>query len=207
MSPQPGQNNLALLSKLPVLITESADELDELHKVLKQEVKPRGIIEQMYVSEIAFLVCDIQRLRRCKVVIINAAFRTALEHLLKQLMRPASIYRDDEAANHAMRLALDWFSNDEAKKQVSELLRQFGIDEFAIEGEAMRISASDLELLDRMLASLESRRNKALRLVAEYRGGLARLLQQSSDRIIDATDVQQLEHIPDEEPAEANCDQ
>ena len=204
MSTQPGQN-LAVLSKLPVLITESSEELDALHEALKQEVKPRGAIEQMYVREIAFLVCEIQRLRRCKVAIINAAFRAALQHLLDQLT--ATSATDYQAAQRAVQLALAWFSNDDAKRQVSELLRQFHLDEFAIEGEAIRRSASDLELLDRMLASLESRRNKALRLIAEYRGSLARLLRESSDRIIDATDVQQLEHIPDEEPAEANRDQ
>src|SRR5262249_55774752 len=46
------------------------------------------------------------------------------------------------------------------------------IDESAIEAEAVRRSSSDLELLDRMLTSLESRRDKALGCVAEYRVSL-----------------------------------
>jgi hypothetical protein len=53
-----------------------------------------------------------------------------------------------------------------------------------VESEAMIRSAADLEALDRMLASLESRRNKALRCIAEYRGELVRQLQESS-RIIE----------------------
>ncbi len=56
-----------------------------------------------------------------------------------------------------------------------------------------RESASSLEQLDRLLASLESRRNKALRCLAEYRNDFARELRQSADRIIDGQ-VLALEH-------------
>jgi hypothetical protein len=62
----------------------------------------------------------------------------------------------------AQALAQSWFTDQEAKKQVSETLSRFDLDESAIEAEAIRRSSSDFELLDRMLTSLESRRNKAL---------------------------------------------
>src|SRR5947209_19401387 len=65
--------------------------------------------------------------------------------------------------------------------------------ESAIEAEAIRKSSSDLELLDRMLTSLESRRNKALACVAEYRASLAHQLRESADRIIDGKGVPRLE--------------
>ena len=52
-----------------------------------------------------------------------------------------------------------------------------------------------LEQLDRLLSSLESRRNKALRCVAEYRGGLARQLREGSERIIEG-EVLRLEQAP-----------
>src|SRR5262249_23526327 len=61
------------------------------------------------------------------------------------------------------------FTDKEAKNQVSELLGRFDLDESAIEAEAIRRSSADLELLDRMLASLETRRNKALGCVAVWR--------------------------------------
>ena len=66
-----------------------------------------------------------------------------------------------------------------------------------MEAEAIRRSSSDLELLDRMLTSLESRRNKAFGCVAEYRASLAHQLRESADRIIDGKDVLQLEHPSD----------
>jgi hypothetical protein len=67
------RNELALLPKSPLLITESADEFDALRDAFEQEIKPHGIIEQMYVHDISSIVWEILRLRRCKAVIINAA--------------------------------------------------------------------------------------------------------------------------------------
>src|SRR5262245_52633092 len=80
-----------------------------------------------------------------------------------------------------------------AADHVSEILSRFELDESAIEAEAIRRSSSDLELLDRMLTSLESRRNKALGCVAEYRASLGQQLRESADRIIDGKGVLQLE--------------
>jgi hypothetical protein len=86
------RNELALLPKVPVLITESADEFDALRDAFEREIKPHGIIEQMYVHDICSIVWEILRLRRCKVVIINAAFRSALEKLLVLLLRQPGQY-------------------------------------------------------------------------------------------------------------------
>jgi hypothetical protein len=186
------RNELALLPKSPLLITESADEFDALRDAFEQEIKPRGIIEQMYVHDISSIVWEILRLRRCKVVIINSAFHSALQNLLKQLLRQPGQY-EYEVEDEAQALAQAWFTDQEAKKQVSELLSQFELDESAIEAEAIRRSSSDLELLDRMLTSLESRRDKALRCVAEYRASLAHRLREGADRIIDGKGVLRLE--------------
>jgi hypothetical protein len=186
------RDKLTLLPKSPLLITESADEFDALRDAFEQEIKPRGIIEQMYVHDISSIVWEILRLRRCKVVIINSAFRSALQSLLKQLLRQPG-QSEYHVEGEAEALAQAWFTDQEAKKQVSEILSGFDLDESAIEAEAIRSSSSDLELLDRMLTSLESRRNKALGCVAEYRASLGQQLRESADRIIDGKGVLRLE--------------
>ena len=196
------RNELAVLPKLPLLITESPDEFDALRDAFEREIKPRGIIEQMYVHDICSIVWEILRLRRCKVVIINSAFRSALEHLLVQLLRQPGQY-EFQLQDGAQTLAHAWFTDQEAKKQVSEILSRFDLDESAIEAEAIRRSSADLELLDRMLASLESRRNKALGCVAEYRASLAHQLRESADRIIDGKDVLRLEPASSKKPTAA----
>lgn len=186
------RNELALLPKLPLLITESADEFDALLDAFEREIKPQGIIEQMYVHDISAIVWEILRLRRCKVMIINVGFRYALEHLLRQLLTGPGQH-EYQVQDEAQTLAHAWFTDERAKKQVSEALTRFDLDESAIEAEAIRRSSADLELLDRMLSSLETRRNKALDCVAEYRASLAHQLRESADRIIDAKGVLRLE--------------
>src|SRR5215472_8365014 len=186
------RNELTLLPKLPLLITESADDFDALRDAFEQEIKPRGIIEHMYVHDVSAIVWEILRLRRCKVVIINSAFRSALEHLLVQLLKqPGQL--DFHVRDEAQTLAQSWFTDQEAKKQVSETLSRFDLDESAIEAEAIRKASSELELLERMLTSLESRRDKALCCVAEYRASLAHQLRESADRFVDGKGVLRLE--------------
>src|SRR5262244_4167867 len=104
------RNELALPPKSPLLITESADEFHALRDAFEREIKPRGIIERMYVHDICSIVWEILRLRRCKVVIINSAFRSALEHLLVQLLRqPGQL--DFHVRDEAQTLAQSWFTD------------------------------------------------------------------------------------------------
>jgi ATP phosphoribosyltransferase regulatory subunit HisZ len=132
---------------------------------LAQEIKPRGIVERIYVDEIAALVWEILRLRRCKAAIVNAAFKGALSDLLSRLI-------DHPDWDNLKALVSDWFSEPTAKKEVSQLLAEYHLDETAIEGEAIRSRSAELEVLDRMLTSLESRRNRALRCIADYQEAL-----------------------------------
>jgi hypothetical protein len=184
-----------LLPTSPLLITESRQEFDRIRDALDREIKPRGPIEAMYVAEIACLVWEILRLRRCKTGIINNAFRTALEPILTQLLRETREW-GCEVREAAETLARKWFSHPDSKKKVAELLEVFGLDETTIEAEAVRQSAQDLERIDRLLASSEARRNKALVCVAQYRGDLGALLRETTDRMIDSK-VLQLEHRAD----------
>ena len=104
------RNELTLLPKLPLLITESADEFDALRDAFEREIKPRGIIEQMYVHDISSIVWEILRLRRCKVVIINSAFGGALQSLLEQLLRQPG-QSEYDVADEAEALAQAWFTD------------------------------------------------------------------------------------------------
>ena len=82
-------------------------------------------------------------------------------------------------------MARKWFSDPEVKERVSRLLREFDLDETAIAAEAFRRSADDLEVIDRLMASSEARRDKALVCIAQFRGEFGALLRESSDRIVE----------------------
>jgi hypothetical protein len=196
----PRTNQLVLAPKSPLLITESAEEFDVLRGAFEREIKPRGIIEHMYVYDIACIVWEILRLRRGKAAIINAAFRDALVNVLIECLATSGKMNLRAEANS---LAGAWFKDKEGKKRVAEILNERGFDEYVIEGETFRKSSSTLEQLDRMLASLERRRNRALQCIGEYRYGLAKQLRESSDRVIEGEKVPELEHGASEDGVEA----
>ena len=170
----------ALIPAAPLLITESAKDFAEMHDALHQEIRPHGIIEKMYVADIAHFNWEILRLWRCRSTIVNVAYKSAIKEILRMLcMRNSEIYNDADD------LSLRWFTDEDARGEVLDVLRGFHLDKSAIEAQAMAQSAVDLDLLDRLLASLQARRDRTLRCIAEYRGSLANQLRASSNRIID----------------------
>ena len=169
---------LALISRPALLLTESADEFVRLQTMLAQEIDPHGIIEEMHVAETAKIVWEMLRIHRCKAAMINTAFREALKKLLMQLWKEPG---EPMPYEESQELALAWFTDPKAKEDVTEILGRFQLDQTAIEAEAIKSLAPDLEVLDRMLMTLEARRNRAIRGVAEYRESFAKRVQQGSD--------------------------
>ena len=188
-----------LLQSSFLLITESKDDLDQIRDELRGEMKPRSFIEHMYVDEMGHLVWEVLRYRRGKTNLIRLAMRPALEELLPELLRQSGEYSHHHQ-DEAQQLAQDWFSNEKTRKQVRELLARYGLDEGAIEAQAMRRVADELGGFDRLLASGEARRERALRGIDEYR--FAQELRTSSDRMINSKALA-IEHNKDEEPSAA----
>ena len=151
----------------------------------------------MYVADIAHLVWEVLRLRRCKAGIINAAFRSGLYTVLTQVLREPGD-KESQRERLADEIAHKWFSDPDTKKEVAEALREMELDESAVEAEAIRKSAEDLERIDRLLASAEVRRDRALLGVARYRGDFGTLLRETSNRMIEGK-VLQLEPVLSDE--------
>jgi hypothetical protein len=164
-----------ILSRSALLMTESKEDYEALQASLEREIMPRSFVESIYVADIATLSWEILRLRRAKAGIINANFEKAIVNLLEPLLGMFG-------SNEANGLARRWFTDSKAKKEIAELLGGVRLDEFAIEAEAIRLSSTDLELLDRMLSACEARRNRALRSIEDYRVGFAKTVRESSDR-------------------------
>jgi hypothetical protein len=112
-----------------------------------KDIVPRNTIERIYVDDIAALVWEIKRLRRCKVAIVNIAFKHALSHTVYRLAGEPQVGTPEREWYEA--IVRDWFSKQEARKEVLELLAEFRLDELAIGAEAIRSVFSELEVLDR----------------------------------------------------------
>ncbi len=160
-------------SPAPLLITESRKEYRRLRSSLRKEIGPQGPIERMYLTDIGHLEWDIRRLRRAKVALLNGAFREVLEFFLPGLLcRPD---RDAwEFADKAKEMSFGWFSDPHVQERVAKRLADYGLDVTAIEANVLKRCSSELVEFDRLLASVESRRLRAVRALAEYRGLLRR---------------------------------
>jgi hypothetical protein len=179
---------LKILSKTPLLITESENDFAELKMALTRELQPRSIIERIYVADIATIVWEISRLRRCKVAIVNMAFKDALSNLLYRLVGHDPAHRQiiEKAPG-------DWFLNRKVRSEVSGLLENFHLDQSAIEAEAIRSKFSELEMLDRMLTLHEARFNKTLRSIHDYQDNFGSRVRQAANRLVECDPVIQLD--------------
>ena len=93
----------------PVLMNESADDLDRVRETLNNEIKPRGMVEHLYLLDIAELTLEILRLRRWKMAILNKNFVPALETVFTQLLQQSG-YNYGEASATAKDIAHRWFT-------------------------------------------------------------------------------------------------
>jgi hypothetical protein len=178
----------AIFAHAPLLITESKDDFAHVCETLRAEIDPHGTIEQMYVAEVAHSVWEIRRLARCKIAIINSSFRSALQNIITQMLRqPASL--DLAVKGHAETLAHSWFVDPTSKKEIADLLNKFGLDESAIEAEAMRQAADDLERIDRLMRFAQTTRDRALVYIGQYRGSFGDQLRKSSAKMIGRENV------------------
>lgn len=170
-----------------LLQTESAEEFAALLEELNQDIRPRDIIEGMYVNDIATLTWDILRYRRAKAGMLNTVLMRAQVDVLRPLFfGGAFLEKCDKRARDLVDQSLH---DQEAADRISNLLKDAKLDDSAVEAQALRLRLSEIEKIERLIASAESRRHKALRNIALYEENFAGRLQSDSDRLLDAKAV------------------
>ena len=176
MKRKPASLNSILFAS-PVLITECKAELDKLREALTQDLAPRDTIEKLFVADLAHLVWEKLRLRGAKTAMWNMACKDAV------LRIPAAT-----DPHLAAKVKDFWLCDAGVREAVLECLDESGLDESAIEAEAMRWVAQDLKMLDMMMASLEMRFQNTFYAIAKYRETFAKQARIASNRL-EATPV------------------
>jgi hypothetical protein len=133
----------------PLVRGDDRNEFDRLLATLIADVAPRGPVEEMYVSEVAAIVWEMLRLRRCRAVAVNAAFRDAVAAVAERMMDYSGEPVSSERHRKALDLARRWFMDGHAKHEVLTLLGRCELDETAIEAEAMRQSHFYLDTVEK----------------------------------------------------------
>ena len=184
-----------MLGKPPLLATEDPNQYDALLTELAREVRPSDFIEWLWVKDIADLTWDIFRYRRIKASYVDGRFRSALvQQLNLALERDKRAAHPDESAlsfdldrirDEANKLANDFIANANTKEKRDKWLKAHGVNAESITATSFDAAVDKLEAIERMLASVEYRRNNALHEIERRRNALGRALRQTSDQIIE----------------------
>ena len=128
-----GQSNSDRMSIWPdpaLLHGERLAGFQALLDGISREIKPRGVIEEMYVHDIAWFVWEIIRLRRCRTATIKGNYWDAL----------LAIFDKSQFAE-SKGFAMDWLTDKNSKKKIRPMLEEFGFDDSVIEARAIRRSS------------------------------------------------------------------
>jgi hypothetical protein len=141
----------------------------QIRAQVEKEVKPINVFDQMLVDDIAYHFCQQQKLRTCADNLPIVARRKALEHILQSII----------SDNHKLvETYVDVYFGNEVepdedgpftKADVVELLRQYRLDESAIDTVAVELSLGTLTLLEDLSLRHEIRRGDIIREVERRR--------------------------------------
>lgn len=158
---------LARIYEPRLLPSESQAHFEMMRDALVAELKPRCVIEEMWVGEIVHGEWEMRRLRGFKDLIVTSARGLALKNLLSIVLNASGAADIDDLAERSV-------TNKAVRDQVTNILRKHGMSEASIDAEAFRHCLFELGEINRRLAELSSRRDKNLQLLEDYRAGLAR---------------------------------
>ncbi len=167
-----------LYGKRHLVLGENAEAYDDLLSKFVVALSPKGIIECLYTKDIVDLTWDIQRIRGFEVSIINNERTAALGAIL------AVVVDDGQKAFYQNRdegklLANRFISGEtKAKEELTSQMAQHGFDENSVTAEAFSQKLPILEVVHRMLAAAESRRDKMIREIERHRETLGRHLRE-----------------------------
>ena len=174
------------VKRLPLLPTESVEAYERDRSQLEDAIDPCDAIEQIYFEGFVYERVQMQRLQRWNLATVKAELAEAVYAVLREL---------NELENMDVNFVVgQWCADPGAPATVSGILAKHGLDESAIEAEAFRRSSRDLTVIDQLLTSHASRRDKSLQLLAFYREMKARQRQLSAKSAIGNGGVARLDH-------------
>ena len=174
------QEILALCGEPPLLENEDiGDYLDMLTRLVQVTVPTNGI-ELIWMNDVAQHTWDILRYRKFKQLITMRGGEQARSKLVNEMPETPAFYNRGE-------------------KKRNQLLQKFiddNKDIFVAEGFIERLG--DLERIERLIVSAESRRNNVLREIELHRKLVAMRLRETSDTIIEESE--QITFVPSDAP-------
>jgi len=162
----------------PLLRSESRDAYDTLWSALAVQFDPREIMEWAWVRDLADLTWEVARIRRAMRSMLDISFKSGLRGTLRAVIPfVATLPPEPEV------LAESWYDASLGKGKVAATLAKYGLSAEAAEGEAFAHRLGDIERMQRLIISAESRRNMIIRELHVHRESA--LARKARSEIID----------------------
>lgn len=187
---------LVYFGPAPLMDGEDEEKYNQFLKNIVEFAKPTDIFEMIWVRDAVDMQWEIDRLRRIKVELINCGKRKEKEHVLRLLTFPHILGPDDPNvdAPHMDELEVLLYKGDIGSlDKAAAILAAQGreteaacITQKVLNARAVAIKIDELECIDRILFTLETRRDNALHQLEERRERVATAHRRTKKHIVDA---------------------
>ncbi|AWN41421.1 HNH endonuclease [Methylobacterium durans] len=178
-----------LFEDCPLLPGEDPSQYEAVLASIVQQVKPRDVVEALWVKDLVGLVWEAKRLRLWRQRIVDQARLQAAEALIKPVLEAqdkSAFQGISEIERKACDLALSWLNGKAAEAATVEtLLQGRGLTTADVIAKAFELRLPDLERVDRMVMNADNRRDTLLRGIERRRASLGQSLRAASNDIID----------------------
>jgi hypothetical protein len=176
--PQPATaGTVSLLANLPAVLDDiappplirddRAGPYEALLAHIVAEVKPRGMVEHIWVRDFTDLAFEVVRLRGLKADLLTASAGEGLRNVLRDLGN------DDYLG-----LSKRWHAREpDAVAAVEAALATAGLGPGAVRAQALAVRIGEVEAIERMIRSAEARRDAMLHQLYRHQAALAERLR------------------------------
>jgi hypothetical protein len=156
---------------------EDEPDFEALLSHVVTSLRPRDMIEKMYMLDIVRAYWDARRARRAIETGLSLGWRDAIDHILSKIRPGVDPDCFNERSKRRELTAEILRQGVGAHEGFRQMLADRGLDETAVTGAALAISLAEVERLDRLATMADSRRVVAMRELRSYRAALARELE------------------------------
>jgi hypothetical protein len=167
---------LAFLGPPPLVEGEQGAAYDELFARVSGALQPKDILEEIWIRDVVDLVWDVLRLRRVKANLLSYCTNEGVAAAMQRL-----------GTGNVVELIREWTMHDApARQAVAATLASAGLTVETAGTRSLAFWITDLERIERMIASAEARRHAALRELERHRATLAQSLRRAVAEVEDA---------------------
>lgn len=171
----------------PILMGEDERVYDDLLEKVSSDIKPKGIIEQILIKDVVDLTYELFRLRGLKAAWLSDIIPDCLEEFLEPHIRRSAKNEESDTPSLAGKLARKWAEgNRAAHARVEKLVASRKLVMASVYAYALTDRFDDIERIDRMIITVEGRRNAVFREIDRHRIALSRALSDNIHEIEDA---------------------